>query len=196
LLGALALLSGCGGGDDASRPAAAATQQQRAAPPPVPNRRPPTDDEVRRGLRLPDRVPLHARGAAPRAKAAVVRAWLDLLRRGRIRAAAGLFDIPARFQNLSTVAIIATPVQALAITRSLPCGARLLRVGGGTHGFVVYEARLTDRPGGACGSGAGGIVRGAILVRGGRIVEWYRLPDEESPPGRSPQGGDGSGAVV
>jgi hypothetical protein len=186
------MVAGCGGKDASPPPAtttATATTERAAPTPTVPNERPPTDDEIRRSLRLPTRVPLRETGDAPRAKVDVVRAWLDLLRRGDVRAAAGLFDIPALFQNLTTRAVITSPVQALAITRSLPCGAKLLHAGG-AHGFVVYEARLTDRPGGACGSGVGGIVRGAVLVRGGRIVEWYRLPDKQSAPAES------DGAVI
>jgi hypothetical protein len=37
---------------------------------------------------------------------------------------------------------------------------------------------LTQRPGGNCGTGAGKTARGAVRVAHGRIVEWYRLPDD------------------
>jgi hypothetical protein len=128
-------------------------------------------------------VPLHATGRAPAAQARVVRRWLEDLRAGHVAAAAKLFSLPARFQNLSTLAIIITPKQALAVTRSLPCGAKLTK-SGGAHGWVVYEAELTDRPGGACGTGVGSVVRGAVLVRDGRMVEWYRLPDKTTTSAR------------
>lgn len=167
LLG-LVVLAGCGGGD---APPAAETVATMAPAPSTSS-----DARVREALRLPDRVPLHATGHAPDEDVAVVRRWLDELRRGEVAQAAELFDLPARFQNLGTVAILETFPQALAVTRSLPCGARMTAAGG-ANGFVVYEAELTDRPGGACGQGVGGVVRGAVLVRDGHMVEWYRLPD-------------------
>jgi hypothetical protein len=140
----------------------------------------PTDAQVRNALELPDRVPLRATGSAPADEVAVVRAWLDELRAGHVVAAARRFGLPARFQNFTAIALIHTRRQALAVTSSLPCGARMTRAGG-ANGFVVYEARLTERPGGACGAGTGGIVRGAVLVRGGHMLEWYRLPDRSRP---------------
>lgn len=187
------LAAGCGGGE--KRSAAPATTASAAAQPPAATPPaatapavPPTDAEVRAELRLPARVPLRATGSAPRGQVRVVRTWLDDLRAGRVREAARLFAIPARFQNLATLAVIATPAEALAVTRSLPCGARMTTAGG-ARGFVVYEAELTERPGGACGQGVGGMVRGAVLVRDGRIIEWYRLPDVAPAPGGQDEGG-------
>ena len=92
-----------------------------------------------------------------------------------------VFAVPSRFQNLSSLAIIRSRRDARAINASLPCGARLVSAGGAA-GYVVYRAELTERPGGACGTGAGNFARGAILVRRHQIVEWYRLPDPD--PGR------------
>jgi len=109
-----------------------------------------------------------------------VRAWLDALSRGRVAEAARRFAVPSRFQNFTSLALIRTAGQAVAVTASLPCGAKLIKAGG-ARGFVVYEARLTKRPGGACGAGVGGVVRGAVLVRDGHMREWYRLPDRSSP---------------
>jgi hypothetical protein len=167
------LLAGCGGGDKVERAA--------VDPPPTVTvdpgaQAPPTDARVREALRLPDRVPLRPHGDAPEANVAVVRTWLEELSRGDVRKAARLFSLPARFQNFTTVALIRTPAQAVAVTSSLPCGAKMTTAGG-ARGFVVYEAELTDRPGGACGTGVGGVVRGAVLVRDGKMIEWYRLPD-------------------
>jgi hypothetical protein len=161
-----AALAGCGGGTDAARTSTVPTTPRTAA----------ADARVREALHLPTRVPLRADGDAPEADVAVVRGWLEELSRGEVRRAARRFGLPARFQNLASVAIIETPAQALAVTDSLPCGAHMTTAGG-AGGFVVYEARLTDRPGGACGKGVGGVVRGAVLVRDGRMIEWYRLPD-------------------
>lgn len=168
-----AVLAGCGGGDE------------RAAKDPAPttattDQGSPSDARVREALALPDRVPLRATGDAPAGDVTVVRSWLEELSAGRVAQAAERFAIPARFQNFASVALIKTPAQALAVTSSLPCGARMTE-SGGADGFVIYEARLTDRPGGACGDGVGGVVRGAVLVRDGRMIEWYRLPDRSRP---------------
>jgi hypothetical protein len=173
LLSMLVPLSGCGGGGSPARTAGA-----------VP-RRAPSDTEVRRALHLPDRVPLRATGAAPASQVRVVRGWLDELRRGQVARAARHFAVPSRFQNFETVALIRSATEAFAVTASLPCGAKMTMVGGAA-GFVVYEARLTGRPGGACGAGVGAVVRGAVLVRHGRMVEWYRLPDRSQPRRAAP----------
>jgi hypothetical protein len=180
---ALVALAGCGG-SSSPRPA------PRIEPP---ARTTPLDDtRLRLQLRLPARVPLRATGKARPGDVRVVRRWLDELRAGHVAAAARLFAVPSRFQNLSSLSIIRSRRDAEAINRSLPCGARLLSAGG-AGGFVVYRARLTERPGGACGTGTGASARGAILVRHHRIVEWYRLPDqdfrndqEEPPPSEGP----------
>jgi predicted small lipoprotein YifL len=174
LLLTLVPLAGCGGGGPA-RPTARAAPAAAAPTPAAPS-----DAEVRDALHLPDRVPLRATGSAPAGQVRVVRGWLDELRRGQVARAARRFAIPSRFQNFDAVARIRTPSDALAVTATLPCGAKMTSVGGAA-GFVVYEARLTDRPGGACGSGVGGVVRGAVLVRHRRMVEWYRLPDRSQP---------------
>ena len=178
VLTAGALLAGCGGsdGDRVVR----VPPEELAPSPAVPDTRAPTDDEVRRALRLPDRVPLRADGEAPAPEEAVVRGWLEALSAGRVRQAARLFAVPSRFQNFSSVARIRSARQALVVTASLPCGAEVMEVGA-ADGFVVYEAELTERPGGACGQGVGGVVRGAVRVEDGRMTEWYRLPDRSQP---------------
>jgi hypothetical protein len=166
---ACALLAGCGGGGDRAAVTAPTTA-------PVS----PSDAAVREALRLPERVPLRAAGEAPEDDVTVVRSWLEELSAGEVARAASRFGLPARFQNLGSVALIRTREQAVAVTDSLPCGA-LMTESGAANGFVVYEARLTDRPGGGCGQGVGGIVRGAVLVRDGHMIEWYRLPDRKRP---------------
>lgn len=176
---ALAALGGCDG-ESKPKPAAPADTAAKAPPVPATPSGPATDDRIRQALRLPARVPVRATGQAPAENVRVVRSWLDELRRGHVVRAAKLFAIPARFQNFSSVALIRTPRQALAVTDSLPCGAKMTRAGG-ANGFVVYEARLTERPGGGCGSGVGAVVRGAVLVLDGHMVEWYRLPDRSRP---------------
>lgn len=56
---------------------------------------------------------------------------------------------------------------------SLSCGSRLVSALGGRNGFTVAVFKLTSRPGADCGTGTGNDARTAILVRGGRIAEWY-----------------------
>lgn len=170
LLAALAILAGCGGGATHLSPSAHRPAAKRA----------PTDTQIRHGLLLPDRVPVRATGPAPAAQVAVVRGWLDDLRAGNVAAAARRFAVPSRFQNFNDIVFIRSARQARAVTASLPCGAKLTSAGA-ANGYVVYDARLTDRPGGGCGSGTGAVVRGAVLVRHGRMVEWYRLPDVVPP---------------
>ena len=187
---ALVALAGCGGGGDSAPPQTSTAGQAPPATTPAKPRaqRPPTDAQIRRSLLLPPRVPLRAKGPATHAEVRVVRGWLDALRAGHVRAAARYFSLPARFQNFTAIAIMKTPAQAVAVNSSLPCGAKFLRAGD-AQGFTVYEARLTERPGGACGSGVGSIVRGAILIRDGKMIEWYRLPDR-SVAGRGSSGGE------
>jgi hypothetical protein len=173
---ALLILAGCGGaGSGATRRPAT-----RRAPAKV------GDEQIRRGLALPARVPLRSSGRAPAQEVRVVRDWLDRLRRGDVEGAARLFAVPSRFQNISSIQIIHSLHDAELINASLPCGARLVSAGG-AGGFVVYRAELTERPGGSCGAGTGDPVRGAILIRAGHIVEWYRLPDRDiGEPGSLP----------
>lgn len=184
-----ALIAGCGSSSSSSP-----VKRPRRPPPGLsaPSGAP-SDAEVRGALGLPDRVPLRATGPAPAKQVRVVRAWLDDLRSGDVAAAARRFALPARFQNLDAVALIRTAAQAYAITSSLPCGAQMTTAGG-AGGFVVYEARLTERPGASCGAGVGGVVRGAVLVRSGRMAEWYRLPDRSQP--RRGQPATPSGPII
>jgi hypothetical protein len=173
---AVLALVGCGRGGRA-------TQRTTARRPPASRI---TDARIRSDLELPLRVPLRAGGPAPAQDVRVVRAWLDRLRHGDVTGAAELFAVPSRFQNISSIQIIHSRLDAERINASLPCGARLVSAGG-AGGFVVYRAELTERPGGTCGSGAGDPVRGAIRVRAGHIVEWYRLPDRDiGEPGTLP----------
>lgn len=109
----------------------------------------------------------------------VIARWLKVLRSGDERRAASFWATGAKFQNLTPVLTIDTPIEKLAIQKSLTCGATI-KEAGGPKPFVVLVFRLTQRPGGDCGSGVGHTARGAIRVARGRIVEWYRLPDDPS----------------
>jgi limonene-1,2-epoxide hydrolase len=132
-------------------------------------------------LQLPAHVPRQASGPADPAAVRVIAAWLRALRSGDEARAARFWATGAKFQNATPVLVIRTPVEKLAIQRSLPCGARIHRAAGPAP-FVVLVFVLTQRPGGNCAGGAGQLARGAIRVLNGRIVEWYRLPDQAPGP--------------
>lgn len=167
------LMTGCGGGADDPAP------PDRGATPPSSSTE---DDRLREALRIPPRVPLRGEGEAPEADAEVVRRWMAELSRGQVERAAARFALPARFANLGPAAVLRSRREALAVTAALPCGALVTKTRAAA-GYVVYEAQLTDRPGGSCGQGVGGKVAGAILVRDGKIAEWWRLPDRRRPSG-------------
>jgi hypothetical protein len=120
----------------------------------------------------------------------VIRRWLRALDRGDVRRAAHYFALPSRFQNSGTPVLhIDSEEERIAVNLSLTCGARAEKTGGAGP-YTIVQFRLVERsgPGGGCGTGVGATARGAILVSGGLIREWYRLPDEPAPaaaPGSS-----------
>jgi hypothetical protein len=126
----------------------------------------------------------------------VIEAWSTDLRHGDIRAAARYFQLPSELVNGvgpdGTLALIRirTLAQAVAANETLPCGARFISAD--ERGLYVNALfRLTARPGpggSTCGSGTGGTARTNFLIRGGRIVEWIRAPDD---PGDNGSGGGG-----
>jgi len=193
-------VAGCGGGAEqravtaptASVPTRTAPSPTQTAPAPPAGAR--GDDAIRKRLHLPARVPLRASSTpAPAADLKVVRAWFGRLAAGDPEGAARLFATPARFQNVDAIIRVRDYADAIAVTATLPCGAALRKTTG-ANGYVVYDAVLTERPGGSCGTGAGGRVRGAIRVEHGRITEWYRLPDTD--PGHAAQAPEATGPVV
>jgi hypothetical protein len=128
-------------------------------------------------LRIPSHVPRRAAGKADQESVKVIARWLSVLRRGDEAKAATYWATGAKFQNATPVLTIDTPIEKLAIQKSLPCGARIKEAGGPAP-FVVLVFILTQRRGGDCGAGVGQTARGAIRVAHGQIVEWYRLPDD------------------
>jgi hypothetical protein len=44
--------------------------------------------------------------------------------------------------------------------------------------FVIATFKLTDRPGGGCGSGAGDLASTAFLIRRNHISQWLRVPTQ------------------
>jgi len=150
-------LAGCGGGHSTKR----ATQKANS----------------NADLFLPAHVPRQPRGAADPVAVKVIARWLRALRSGDEAKAASFWATGAKFQNATPVLTIDTPIEKLAIQKSLTCGARI-RQAAGPKPFVVLVFVLTQRPGGDCGTGTGQTARGAIRVAHGQIVEWYRLPDD------------------
>jgi hypothetical protein len=176
------LLSACGGSPGAGDQARTQTAAPKARTvPPAPQSRGSRDPRE-----LPAYVPLKASLPPDPQRTAVVRAWSAALRAGDIAAANALWAAPAKVQNGTPVLKLSTPAQIAIFNGSLPCGSVVTQAGGAPGGFVVATVRLTRRKGADCGSGTGNTARTAIRVRGGRIVEWYRLPDDPDAPGLLP----------
>jgi hypothetical protein len=130
-----------------------------------------------------------ANGAAVK----VIEAWSKDLRRGDLKAAARYFQLPSELVNgigPGALVRIHTLAQAVAANEMLPCGAQFISAD--ERGLYVNALfRLTGRlgPGGGnCGSGLGETARTNFLIRGGRIVEWIRAPDD---PGDNGSAGAG-----
>jgi hypothetical protein len=115
----------------------------------------------------------------------VVRAWTDAQRTGHIDRATALFALPAVVFNSDQGPVaLRTRAEVRSFNASLPCGARL--VGTERRGaFVVASFRLTDKPGSRC-DGVGAPARTAFKIRGGKILEWLRVPDSGRLPGARP----------
>jgi limonene-1,2-epoxide hydrolase len=167
---------GCGGAQKST------TAPQTVASDPAPT--PPASD-----LALPPGVPDASTGPAASAARRVISDWLRALRRGDIKHAAHYFALPSKFQNATPVLTVNSEQERIAVNVSLSCGAVATEMGAaGVYTIVTF--RLTKRPGGNCGTGVGGTVRGAIRVERRKIKEWYRLPDkpggqQQAPPAPS-----------
>src|SRR3954468_9921312 len=112
----------------------------------------------------------------------VIEGWVDTLRKGDVEGAAGYFALPSVVQNGTAPVVLHTRGDAIAFNDALPCGARLLRARPAGR-FIKATFRLTNRPGGGCGSGIGLLARTAFVIRDGKIVQWRRL---SNPPGQEP----------
>ena len=178
LLSAVALaLGACGGGSDEPREATSTPEsdQQRAAPS-VPGG----------SLAIPRDVPLKASTKADPAAIKVIRMWTDALRMSDVRTASALWAVPSKVQNGTPVLTLGSLADVRLFNDSLSCGSRLVAAQGAKNGFTIATFELTTRPGADCGTGTGNDARTAILVRDGKIAEWYRLPDDPDAP-RAPQ---------
>lgn len=173
-----AVLPGCGGLPDGGERA------RTGARPASPNVAPPPATSGDPG-ELPAGVPLKATRAVDPARANVIRAWSQALRSGDIDAANALWAVPAKAQNGTPVMTLSSREAIGAFNGSLPCGSVVTSAGGAPGGFTIAKVRLTRREGARCDA-VGASARTAILVRDGRIVEWYRLPDHPDAPGPQP----------
>jgi hypothetical protein len=115
---------------------------------------------------------------------AVIRGWADALRHGRLERAVRYFAIPSVVSNGTSPIKLTSRDDVRFFNRTLPCGAKVLRVED-TGAYVVARFVLTERPGnGKCGSGVGGQASTAFRIRGHHIVEWRRVvePASEATP--------------
>ena len=106
----------------------------------------------------------------------VIRGWSDDLRRGDEAAAAARFALPAVVANGTPPLEITTREGLRAFHDSLTCGAVVVATEP-HRGLTIARFRLTERPGGDCGSGAGGYAAAAFEIENGRIVRWLRIED-------------------
>ncbi len=120
---------------------------------------------------------------------AVIGKWIAALSNGDLNGAANQFAIPSAAQNGPVLTHIFNHDDAIAFNRSLPCGGVLVEAH--TNGDrTTATFRLTDRPGGDCGTGAGERASTAFTIKDGKIVEWERVvtPGERKAPIGAPEG--------
>lgn len=124
------------------------------------------------------------RESAPAAATRVIRRWSDTLRRGDVEGAARFFALPSivQVQPGGPAERITRRGEAVAFQAILPCGARLISAGRAGR-YVNALFRLTSRPGATCDA-PGATARTAFVIRGGKIAEWRRAPDEPGDAGR------------
>jgi len=175
----LAGAGGCGGGSAKSADPRDTSPNNGSSTPSTGST---TQPSVPPDLALPTGVPVRATGPADAESTRIIRRWLAALDRGEVTRAAHFFALPSKFQNTGTPVLhIDSEAERIAVNLSLTCGARAEKTGGaGPYTIVLFRLIERPGPGGGCGGGTGGTARGAILVAGGRIQEWYRPPDDES----------------
>jgi hypothetical protein len=118
----------------------------------------------------------------------VIRGWADELRQGHVVAASRYFTVPSVVSNSGArESRLASRADVLAFNATLPCGTKLVKTRRSAKRFVIGTLELTERPGGACGTGTGGLVEVAFLIRNHRITQWRRGPDPEPAPTPTPR---------
>jgi hypothetical protein len=151
----------------------------------------PTTVPAQPPVRIPNPAPTNI--PAPPADVAVIRAWADALRNGRLAAAAQFFALPSEMINEAgaggaLILKIRTRAQALAAQATLSCGARLISTDlRGRYVNALFALTGRPGPGGSnCGGATGATARTNFVIAGGRIVEWIRAPSEPGDRGASP----------
>jgi hypothetical protein len=122
----------------------------------------------------------------------VIEGWVKTLSKGDPEGAAGYFAVPSVVANGTAPITLRSHAEAVTFNRSLPCGAKLVSTRKQGR-FIAATFRLTNRPGGSCGSGAGELASTAFVIRDGKIVQWRRIP---GPPGSGGGGGGAGGPIV
>ena len=111
----------------------------------------------------------------------VIGAWVETLSDGDVEHAADFFALPSTVENGTPPLQLSTHNDAVAFNRSLPCGAELVRARPDGP-LITATFRLTERPGGDCGPGVGGLARTSFRIEDDKITEWRRLPDAGGEP--------------
>ncbi|MDQ3572693.1 MAG: hypothetical protein M3383_07530 [Actinomycetota bacterium] len=112
--------------------------------------------------------------------AQVIEDWAQALSEGDTEAAAAFFAIPSVAEN-GILVEIESEADAVAFNSSLPCGAEV--EGTTSEGsFTTASFRLTERPGGGCGTGTGGTAQTSFVIESGLIVEWRRIDGPQPEP--------------
>ncbi len=117
--------------------------------------------------------------------------WAKTLSAGDAEGAAGYFAVPSVVANGTAPVTLRSHADVVTFNRSLPCGAKLVSTRKQGR-FIAATFRLTERPGGSCGTGAGEMASTAFVISDGKIVQWRRVPN---PPGAGNGGGSG-GPIV
>lgn len=118
----------------------------------------------------------------------VIESWSKALSEGDVEAAAGYFANPSTAENGPLLVRIHSLEDAVAFNDSLPCGARVIAART-EDGLTSATFRLTERPHGDCGAGAGGTASTSFEIDDGKIVEWRRVDQPPSGGGGGPAPG-------
>jgi hypothetical protein len=172
------VLSACGGSSGDANKAGSQATTPRVAPNPQGGARSP--------LELPADVPMKPTGKADPEQVKVIEAWSSALRRGDVTGASATWAVPSKVQNGSPVLTLSSRMDVRIFNDALSCGSVVTSAGAADGGFTIATVRLTQRKGADCGTGTGHSARTAILVRDGKIAEWYRLPDDPDAPRGQP----------
>jgi hypothetical protein len=121
----------------------------------------------------------------------VIEDWSNTLSEGDVKGAAGYFALPSTAQNGTVLVHMLNLGDAIAFNDSLPCGAEVTSARS-EGAFTTATFRLTERPGGDCGSGVGGKASTSFQIEDGKIVEWRRI---DAPPSRPSSDSEGSAPV-